>query len=660
MFPDLEGSPSLPLKQAAVVLCALLLMGGVRAAEPPAPSPNDVDNASYPKTLQTAQGSVVVHTPQITQWRQFRELEGWLALEVTPVGSKNPAIGAVSFAAHSRVDLVRRTVQLSEIRVVELVFPDAAQQEQLAGIARAALSTKPKTVPLDVILRGLPDEMVAQIRERVSVTPPRIHVATSPTALMLIRGDPALQPIDGTELAFVANTDWHLFYHHKKKRWYVLNGQSWQESKSLDKPWRTVTRLPDDFSRLPDNEYWEVVRRKIPAPPQSAEPPTLLVSQTPAVLVVIDGEPELQVMAQAGLQFVDNTPSDLFMSQGQYYLLIANLWFVSPTLDGEWQLVSSLPENFAYISPGHRKGHVLAFVPGTQEAKVLSLERQIPRKVRVEKGVAKELVLTYTGQPQFAPIHGTRLRRAVNTSFQVIQVAERFYLCLDAAWFESDNPIDGWSVSHGIPEEIYRIPVEDPTHNTTYVRLWNEDPGLAVVDTVIYAHTAAYTQPLDVDVEYQRHGGYLPADAWGLYPGYGYWGRSPGFFMYPHTQKYGSTYNPETGTTVQQSLAYSADGRQRSMSVSVNFGKRQKTQVDRSLEGIETAKQQLPDDMYADADGGVYRRTEGGWQRHEAGGWQDTGPDLFDNDLDRWWQARTRGLEDFDCQQRSCAGETGG
>ena len=636
------------------------MAGTTWTAERSDPSPRPADDASYPKTLQTEAGIVVLHTPQITQWRRFRELEGWLALEVTPAGSQDPAIGAVSFAAHSTVDLERRTVTLNEIRIVDLVFPGSTQREQLVAITRAALSTRPKTVPLDVVLRGLPDEMVARIRDRFSNKPPAIHVATAPAVLMLIDGEPVLQAIDGTALAYVANTDWHLFFHRKKKRWYVLNGNSWQESKGLDKSWKRVKRLPDDFAKLPDNEYWEVVRNRVPVDKAAAAAPALRVSQSPAVLVVIDGEPELKVMADAGLQYVENTASDLFYFQGEYYLLIANLWFSTPDLDREWRLLASLPDNFSYISPGHSKSHVLAFVPGTQEAKARSMERQIPRKVRVEKDAAKDLELTYVGDPEFVRISGTRLRRAINTSFQVVQAGDHFYLCLDAAWFESDNPINGWSVSRGIPEEIYSIPADDPAHNTTFVRLWDHDPGLAVVDAVVYAHTAAYTQPLGVDLEYQRHGGYLPADAWGVYPGYGNRGRSPGFYMYPHTQKYGSTYNPETGTVVQQSLAYSADGRQRAMSVSINFGNRKNAPLDRTLEGIEKPKPQLPDNMYADADGGVYRRTESGWQRHDGNGWNATGPDHFDSALDRWWQARSRGQHDFACQQGGCAEDSDG
>ena len=152
---------------------------------------------------------------------------------------------------------------------------------------------------------------------------------------------------------------------------------------------------------------------------------------------------------------------------------------------------------------------------------------------------------------------------------------------------------------------------------------------------------------------------YFPGNAWGMYPSYGYWGRQPGFFMYPHHSKYGSTYNPETGTVVQQSLAYSADGRRRSMSVSVSLGNRKnKPQVDRTLAGLDTGEQlqvsPSNSDLYADSDGGIYRRTEDGWQRNDGQGWETSGPDQFDESMDRWYQARTQGQHDYNCQQDSC------
>ena len=200
-------------------ILACLLIGPTAMAQ-------EAADARYPKIRSTAAGTVVVHTPQITKWTKFRELEGWLALEVAPTGSEQPAVGAVGFSASSDVDLEFRTVKLTDIRITKLVFPEATNPDQLAELVRSVVSTEAKTVPLDVILRGLPDEMMSKLRVKLRLEPPSILVATRPSALMLLDGKPVLQKIQDSALSYVANTDWHLCFNHNNNRWYVLNEQT--------------------------------------------------------------------------------------------------------------------------------------------------------------------------------------------------------------------------------------------------------------------------------------------------------------------------------------------------------------------------------------------------------------------------------------------------
>src|ERR1700738_621970 len=66
------------------------------------------------------------------------------------------------------------------------------------------------------------------------------------------------------------------------------------------------------------------------------DPPRIIVSQAPALLVRIDGQPVLRAVAGTSLRRVINTRALLLLdpSAGRYYLWMRNQWLAAPKLDG--------------------------------------------------------------------------------------------------------------------------------------------------------------------------------------------------------------------------------------------------------------------------------------------------------------------------------------
>ena len=89
----------------------------------------------------------------------------------------------------------------------------------------------------------------------------------------------------------------------------------------------------------------------------------------------------------------------------------------------------------ALIAAHDPQAKVLASVPGTSEAQLALLQAKVPRQATLKKDAVK-LQVVYAGPPQFKPIPGTSLTYAVNTSFQVIDISGKFYVCYQGAWFE--------------------------------------------------------------------------------------------------------------------------------------------------------------------------------------------------------------------------------
>jgi len=120
--------------------------------------------------------------------------------------------------------------------------------------------------------------------------------------------------------------------------------------------------------------------------------------------------------------------------------VLAGRWFRATSLDGSWEWVpgEQVPRDFAHISPESPKGHVLASIPGTEQAREALIANEIPQTATVRRNEAK-LNVRYDGEPQFRPIEGTPMEYAVNTSPEVIHAEGRYYAVEHGVWFVADS-----------------------------------------------------------------------------------------------------------------------------------------------------------------------------------------------------------------------------
>ena len=186
--------------------------------------------------------------------------------------------------------------------------------------------------------------------------------------------------------------------------------------------------------------------------------PDVFVSDRPAELIVTDGQPQHTTVGAAGLEYIEDTESDVFRYERQYYYLVSGRWFRAATLRGPWEHVKDLPGVFATIPADHKKGHVLAAVPDTDEARLAVLEASLPRKATISRAAGKDIQVYYQGEPQFEAIPGTGVERAVNSPNDVLRVGRTYYLCDNAVWYYSETANGLWIVADNIPAEIYSIP----------------------------------------------------------------------------------------------------------------------------------------------------------------------------------------------------------
>jgi hypothetical protein len=446
----------------------------------------------------------------------------------------------------------KRTVLLTNLKVTRVKFSgvDAQMAATAEKIVRDSVPKTAWNVSLDRILAALPAPPPPANPPDFQNSPPRIFVSQTPARLLLFQGEPVMSPIQGTDLQFAANTNWPVFLQTGTSKYYLLDQKIWQTADQYAGPWSPTTSVPDGLNQLPATDNWKEVPAALPPIGAPGGAPTIFVSTTPAEIIVTQGAPQYRPVAGTRLKEVANTDSDLFWYTPTftYYYLVAGRWFRAKTLDGPWTFTTyNLPQDFSQIPPDDPHARVLASVPGTPEAKDALITAQIPQTATINLNNPPNATVSYSGDPQFKPIEGTSMSYAVNTSSQVVQVGQTYYLCQNAIWFSGPTPQGPWVVCTSVPQDIYSIPPSSPVYNVTYVQVYNSDPSSG---TVTDGYTAGFLGGMIV-------GGVL---AWGTgydYPPYAYGGI---YYPTPYTYGTGAYFSPYTGQFYTGGAAYGPYG----------------------------------------------------------------------------------------------------
>lgn len=80
-------------------------------------------------------------------------------------------------------------------------------------------------------------------------------------------------------------------------------------------------------------------------------PPKVIYSNTPSILVLIDGTPRLQNNPEWGVEAVVNTPFAIVKnSDGRYYLYGGKHWYTATSVTGAYSLTTNVPSNLNKVA----------------------------------------------------------------------------------------------------------------------------------------------------------------------------------------------------------------------------------------------------------------------------------------------------------------------
>lgn len=191
----------------------------------------------------------------------------------------------------------------------------------------------------------------------------RIIFSPVPAALVRVEGEPRYEPVPGTRLERVTNTD-ALIVRDVAGIHYLRFEGVWMEGDDLTGPWSPAGMAPEGAEIALAFSPGDSRGTQSGDAPADASWRAIYVSTTPAALVVTDGAPQFLPVDGAALHHVANASTPIYRepTDQEIYVAIPGGWYRAWTLAGPWQHVteSQLPTDIkpiaARTTPAQQKG----------------------------------------------------------------------------------------------------------------------------------------------------------------------------------------------------------------------------------------------------------------------------------------------------------------
>lgn len=222
-------------------------------------------------------------------------------------------------------------------------------------------------------------------------------------------------------------------------------------------------------------------------------PPKIVFSTTPAVLVVIEGQPALRPVEKTKLMRVVNTPFTILLDPATktYYLKGPGRWYSATDVMGPWAESSNIP------------AAVSASVPTDSGDETSDSGSPAPRVIVATEPT--ELIVS-SGDPSWTPIEGNQLLYMGNTESDVFMEigTQQCYILLAGRWYRAASLNGPWAyvAADKLPPAFARIPFDSPKGSVLAHVAGTVQAQEAVLDASIPQTTTVRAGDADLKVSY--------------------------------------------------------------------------------------------------------------------------------------------------------------
>jgi hypothetical protein len=192
------------------------------------------------------------------------------------------------------------------------------------------------------------------------------------------------------------------------------------------------------------------------------DPPRIIVSNSPAILIPVSGQPVVKDVPDTRFERVMNTRALMLRThlKETWYLHVYDGWLSAPAITGPWSRATDTPLRIDEVAKKLAKRGAADLLDGGTARPKPSLANGVPAIYVSE--TAAELIV-FKGQPNFQPVSKTELLRATNTTADVFVDTSNnlFYALISGRWFSTPELDKGpWQyiASNRLPADFKRIP----------------------------------------------------------------------------------------------------------------------------------------------------------------------------------------------------------
>jgi len=224
-------------------------------------------------------------------------------------------------------------------------------------------------------------------------------------------------------------------------------------------------------------------------------PPKIIFSYKPAMLVEIDGDPDLSPLKDTNLSRVLNTHVLLLKDdKGKYYLHVFDGYMETTELNGLWTVSKEPPAGAKIAEERTQDVDLLEGGSDPETNKKPSLSgAQVPQ-IFVSTVPTELIVLN--GEANYIPIKDTKLLYVSNTTANIFQdmAEKKVYVLISGRWFRSSFVTGPWEyVPAGkLPDDFAKIPDSDTKENVKA-----SVPGTSQAQEALIANSVPTTSKID-------------------------------------------------------------------------------------------------------------------------------------------------------------------
>ncbi len=200
------------------------------------------------------------------------------------------------------------------------------------------------------------------------------------------------------------------------------------------------------------------------------DPPDIIFSTVPAMLIYIDGTPQFRAIPDMKWERVVNTrPLLVRQNKGAHYLHVFDGWMTSAALDGRWSVANKPPAELEKIAKAAIDSHSADMLTGQGDPEQPAPSLRTTKAPAIKVATRPTELIVFEGEPKWVPIAGTQLLAADNTTGRVFKLLsdQKTYVLVSGRWFRATDAAGPWQFvpANTLAKDFSAIPDDSKYEN---------------------------------------------------------------------------------------------------------------------------------------------------------------------------------------------------